>query len=60
MQLASDFKQKIDEEENLKQDILSELLSERTTKNNQLLAEQAKNKEVLIHSYSFKWRLMKK
>ena len=60
MQLASDFKQKIDEEENLKQDILSELLSERTTKNNQLLAEQAKNKEVLSHSYSFKWRLMKK
>ena len=48
MQLASDFKLKIDEEEAMKQDILSELLSERTTKANQLLLEQGRNKEVIV------------
>jgi hypothetical protein len=46
--LASDFKQKIDEEESMKQDILTELLSERTTKANKLLLEQGKNKEVTV------------
>ena len=46
LQLASDFKQKIDEEEAMKQDILSELLSERSTKANKLQAEQKINKEV--------------
>ncbi len=48
MVLASDFKQKIDEEESMKQDILTELLSERTTKANKLLLEQGKNKEVTV------------
>lgn len=46
LQLASDFKLKIDEEESMKQDILTELLSERTTKANKLLLEQGRNKEV--------------
>ena len=45
--MASDFKLKIDEEEAMKQDILSELLSERTTKANKLLLEQGRNKEVI-------------
>ena len=48
LQLASDFKLKIDEEEAMKQDILSELLSERTTKANKLLLEQGRNKEVIV------------
>ena len=46
--MASDFKLKIDEEESMKQDILSELLSERTTKANKLLLEQGRNKEVIV------------
>ena len=46
--MASDFKLKIDEEEAMKQDILSELLSERTTKANKLLLEQGRNKEVIV------------
>ena len=48
LQLATDFKLKIDEEEAMKQDILSELLSERTTKASKLLLEQGRNKEVIF------------
>ena len=42
VQIASDFKQKLSEEESLKQDMLNQLLSERTSKSKQLLMEQAK------------------
>ncbi len=56
LQLASDFKLKIDEEESMKQDILTELLSERTTKANKLLLEQGRNKEVgSIIDHKFEW-----
>lgn len=47
VQIASDFRQKLTEEETLKQDMLNQLLSERASKSKQFLAEQAKLQKAL-------------
>ena len=40
--IASNFRQKLSEEEAIKQDMLNQLLSERASKSKQFLEEQAK------------------
>ena len=46
VQIASDFRQKLNEEEALKQDMLNQLLSERSSKSKQFLVEQSKLQKV--------------
>jgi len=47
VKIASDFRQKLSEEEAVKQDMLSQLLSERASKSKQLILEQAKQQKTL-------------
>ena len=44
--IASNFRQKLSEEEAIKQDMLNQLLSERASKSKQFLEEQAKLQKV--------------
>lgn len=46
LHIASEFRQKLDDEEGIKQDMLNELLSERSTKTKLLQSKQAKIAEV--------------
>ena len=53
VQIASEFRQKLSEEGHVKQDMLSQLLSERSTKAKQLSDEQAKVQKVSSILYDY-------
>lgn len=51
VQIASDFRQKLTEEEALKQDMLNQLLSERASKSKQFLVEQSKLQKAIEETH---------
>ena len=59
LQLASEFRQKIDEDEKIKQDLLNQLLSERANKAKEIVLEQGRAQQAIAEANNLKSEMEK-